>query len=30
MRQGVTFNVYGDSAGAEKIFPFDLDRKSVV
>ena len=24
MRQGVTFNVYGDSAGAEKIFPFDL------
>lgn len=24
MRQGVTFNVYGDSAGLEKIFPFDL------
>src|SRR5271156_2391440 len=24
LRQGVTFNVYGDSAGAEKIFPFDL------
>ena len=24
MRQGVTFNVYGDLAGAEKIFPFDL------
>jgi len=24
MRQGVTFNVYGDAAGAEKIFPFDL------
>ena len=24
MRQGVTFNVYGDKAGAEKIFPFDL------
>jgi uncharacterized circularly permuted ATP-grasp superfamily protein len=24
MRQGVTFNVYGDSAGTEKIFPFDL------
>ena len=24
MRQGVTFNVYGDSAGMEKIFPFDL------
>ncbi len=24
LRQGVTFNVYGDSQGAEKIFPFDL------
>ncbi len=24
LRQGVTFNVYGDAAGAEKIFPFDL------
>ena len=24
MRQGITFNVYGDSAGTEKIFPFDL------
>ena len=24
LRQGVTFNVYGDEAGAEKIFPFDL------
>jgi uncharacterized circularly permuted ATP-grasp superfamily protein len=24
MRQGVTFNVYGDSQGTEKIFPFDL------
>jgi len=24
LRQGVTFNVYGDSAGAEKVFPFDL------
>ena len=24
MRQGVTFNVYGDSRGAERIFPFDL------
>src|SRR5215469_15263297 len=24
LRQGVTFNVYGDSRGAEKIFPFDL------
>ncbi|HEU6447242.1 MAG TPA: circularly permuted type 2 ATP-grasp protein [Verrucomicrobiae bacterium] len=23
LRQGITFNVYGDSAGAEKIFPFD-------
>src|SRR5438445_9043727 len=21
---GITFNVYGDSAGTEKIFPFDL------
>src|SRR5579863_1737745 len=24
LSQGVTFNVYGDSAGTEKIFPFDL------
>ena len=24
LRQGITFNVYGDSAGMEKIFPFDL------
>src|SRR5258706_3169033 len=24
LRQGVTFNVYGDAAGAEKIFPFLL------
>ncbi len=24
MRQGVTFNVYGDSQGTERIFPFDL------
>ncbi len=24
LRQGVTFNVYGDAEGAEKIFPFDL------
>ncbi|HVU08513.1 MAG TPA: circularly permuted type 2 ATP-grasp protein [Verrucomicrobiae bacterium] len=24
LRQGVTFNVYGDARGAEKIFPFDL------
>jgi uncharacterized circularly permuted ATP-grasp superfamily protein len=23
-RMGITFNVYGDSAGAEKIFPFDI------
>jgi uncharacterized circularly permuted ATP-grasp superfamily protein len=23
LRQGVTFNVYGDSQGAERIFPFD-------
>ncbi|NBV22406.1 MAG: circularly permuted type 2 ATP-grasp protein [Proteobacteria bacterium] len=24
LRQGITFNVYGDSAGTEKIFPFDM------
>ncbi len=24
LRQGITFNVYGDSAGSERIFPFDL------
>jgi uncharacterized circularly permuted ATP-grasp superfamily protein len=24
MRQGITFNVYGDSQGTERIFPFDL------
>ncbi len=24
LRQGVTFNVYGDSRGTERIFPFDL------
>jgi len=24
LRQGITFTVYGDSAGTEKIFPFDL------
>src|SRR5580704_4256956 len=23
LNEGVTFNVYGDSAGAERIFPFD-------
>src|SRR5438876_3357554 len=23
-RMGITFNVYGDDAGAEKIFPFDI------
>jgi uncharacterized circularly permuted ATP-grasp superfamily protein len=23
-RMGITFNVYGDAAGAEKIFPFDI------
>lgn len=23
-RMGITFNVYGDSAGTEKIFPFDI------
>ena len=24
LRQGITFNVYGDAAGDERIFPFDL------
>ena len=24
LRQGITFNVYGNSQGAERIFPFDL------
>jgi uncharacterized circularly permuted ATP-grasp superfamily protein len=24
LRQGITFNVYGDSKGSERIFPFDL------
>src|SRR5258706_4020350 len=24
LHMGITFNVYGDSAGTEKIFPFDL------
>jgi uncharacterized circularly permuted ATP-grasp superfamily protein len=24
LRQGVTFNVYGDSQGTERIFPYDL------
>ncbi|MCC6235811.1 MAG: circularly permuted type 2 ATP-grasp protein [Verrucomicrobiales bacterium] len=24
LRQGITFNVYGDKDGAERIFPFDL------
>jgi uncharacterized circularly permuted ATP-grasp superfamily protein len=24
LRQGITFNVYGDSQGAERVFPFDL------
>ena len=24
LRQGVTFNVYGNSRGAERVFPFDL------
>ncbi len=24
LRQGITFNVYGEAQGAEKIFPFDL------
>src|SRR5678815_5338437 len=24
LRQGITFNVYGDAEGTERIFPFDL------
>ena len=24
LRQGVTFNVYGDSRGTERVFPFDM------
>jgi len=24
LRQGITFNVYGDSQGTERVFPFDL------
>src|SRR3974390_132780 len=24
LQMGITFNVYGDAAGAERIFPFDL------
>src|SRR5678815_4355282 len=24
LEMGITFNVYGDSAGTERIFPFDL------
>jgi uncharacterized circularly permuted ATP-grasp superfamily protein len=24
MRQGITFNVYGDAQGTERVFPFDL------
>src|SRR5207247_3483219 len=24
LRMGITFNVYGDEAGTEKIFPFDI------
>src|ERR1700752_2896037 len=24
LNMGITFNVYGDSAGTERIFPFDL------
>src|SRR5882757_10083176 len=24
LRQGITFNVYGDAKGAERVFPFDL------
>src|SRR5690349_22245244 len=28
-RMGITFNVYGDAAGTEKIFPFDIVRRIV-
>ena len=24
LQMGITFNVYGDSAGTERIFPFDI------
>lgn len=24
LRQGITFNVYGDTKGTERIFPFDM------
>jgi len=24
LRMGITFNVYGDKSGAERIFPFDV------
>src|SRR5262245_34746744 len=24
LHRGITFNVYGDAAGTEKIFPFDI------
>jgi uncharacterized circularly permuted ATP-grasp superfamily protein len=29
LNMGITFNVYGDGAGAEKIFPFDLLPRTV-
>ena len=28
LRQGITFTVYSDAAGTERIFPFDLSRAS--
>ena len=28
MQMGITFNVYGDSSGTERIFPFDLINQS--
>ncbi|MFN5470278.1 MAG: circularly permuted type 2 ATP-grasp protein [Pirellulaceae bacterium] len=28
-RMGITFNVYGDSQGAEKIFPFDIIPRTI-
>ncbi|HVN64404.1 MAG TPA: circularly permuted type 2 ATP-grasp protein [Candidatus Binataceae bacterium] len=29
LRSGVTFNVYGESAGAERIFPFDVVPRAI-
>ena len=28
LHMGITFNVYGDDAGTERIFPFDISRAS--